>query len=83
MTGISGVTSISPDMTMQLPSAAPAQSLDSVIETSEAMGAAEFSMQVSTQVLDMAQQPFEDAAAQLLASLAAMTGVGQNIDMMA
>jgi len=38
---------------------------------------------VSTQVLDMAQTQFEDSANQLLDQMAAMTGVGQNVNMMA
>ena len=37
--------------------------------------------QVSTQVLDMAQSQFQDAADQLISTMAAATGVGQNVDM--
>ena len=37
----------------------------------------------SIKVMDLAQNAFEDAAAQLIASMNAMTGVGQNIDMYA
>ena len=37
---------------------------------------------VSVQVLDLAQGAFEDAAEQLIATMSAMTGVGQNIDIM-
>jgi len=39
------------------------------------------SAQVSTQVLDMAQSQFEDAAQQLISTMAAATGIGQNVDM--
>ena len=38
------------------------------------------SAQVSTQVLNMAQSQFEDAANQLISTMAAATGVGQNVD---
>ena len=43
--------------------------------------AVNFSAQVSTQVMDMAQSQFEDAAEQLISTMAAATGVGQNVDM--
>jgi len=48
-----------------------------------AMGAdaVNFSAQVSTQVMDMAQSAFENAANELISQMAAATGVGQNIDM--
>ena len=53
-----------------------------VPESAQAMSAAEFQAAASVQVLDMAQNAFEDAAAQLLAGMAAaMTGVGQSVDM--
>jgi len=38
------------------------------------------SAQMSTQVLDMAQRQFEDAANQLISSMASATGIGQNVD---
>jgi len=66
---ISGVTATVLDLPME-PVSAPAVS------------AAEFRSMVSVQVLDMAQNAFEDAAAELLAAMsAAITGVGQNVDM--
>ena len=37
-------------------------------------------MEASTQVLDMANRQFEEAANQLLRDMATMTGVGQNLD---
>ena len=37
-------------------------------------------MELSVQTLDMANSAFEDAASQLIDSMAQMTGVGQNID---
>ena len=51
----------------------------------ETMGAdaVNFSAQVSTQVLDMAQSQFEDAANQLISTMAAATGVGANVDITA
>jgi len=39
-----------------------------------------FGAQVSTQVLDMAQKQFEQAANELISSMAAATGVGSNVD---
>ena len=52
-------------------------------QEAQAMGAdaVNLSAQVSTQVLDMAQSQFEDAANQLISTMAAATGVGQNVDM--
>ena len=38
---------------------------------------------MSIQVMDLAQSAYEDAAAQLIGIMNAMTGVGQNIDIMA
>ena len=42
--------------------------------------AANFSAQVSTQVMDMAVSQFEDAANELIASIAATSGIGQSVD---
>ena len=65
-------------------SQAPAadQQIQPVGQTEAAMGAdaVNFSAQVSTQVMDMAQSQFEDAANQLISTMAATTGVGQNVD---
>ena len=46
------------------------------------MGISAFNMRsmASIQVMDLAQNAFKDAAAQLIATMNAMTGVGQNID---
>ena len=41
------------------------------------------SMAASIQVMDMAQQSFEDAALRLVEEMAAFTGVGQNVDVYA
>ena len=43
-------------------------------------GALDLSLQASIQVMDMANANFEAAAQQLIDSMAAMTGVGQNFD---
>ena len=50
--------------------------------TQATMGAdaVNFSAQVSTQVMDMAQTQFENAANELISAMAATTGVGQTID---
>jgi len=53
-------------------SAAPAMNIN----------AANLNSMVSVKVLDLAQGAFEDAAAQLIATMSAITGVGQNVDMM-
>ena len=62
----------------------PAQepNVQAINQTEAAMGAdaVNFSAQVSTQVMDMAQSQFEDAANQLISTMAAATGVGQTID---
>jgi len=80
---ISGVTQTA----QVLPSTQPAppasepnvQSLD---QAGAAMGAdaVNFSAQVSTQVMDMAQTQFENAANELISSMAAATGIGQSVD---
>ena len=41
------------------------------------------SLETSVQVMDMANNAFEQAARQLLEGMAQMTGVGQNFDAMA
>ena len=64
---------------MQSQNPQPAQSADEVQNLSG--DAVNFSAQVSTQVLDMAQSQFQDAAEQIIATMAAATGVGQNVDM--
>jgi len=51
------------------------------ISQSVSADAVNFSAQVSTQVLDMAQSAFEDAANELISTMAASTGIGQNVDM--
>ena len=57
---------------------APVQSLSQ----SEAVGAdaVSLSAQVSTQVMDMANREFENAANELISTMAAATGVGSNVD---
>ena len=57
------------------------QSAQASQTTSTGADSVSFSAKVSTQVLDMAQKQFEDAANQLISSMAAATGVGQNIDL--
>jgi hypothetical protein len=56
------------------------QSMDQAQSTTGA-DMVNFSAQVSTQVMDMAQSQFENAANQLISQMAAATGVGQNVDM--
>ncbi|MCL2628036.1 MAG: hypothetical protein FWD44_04970 [Oscillospiraceae bacterium] len=49
---------------------------------SQAVGsdAVNLSSQVSTQVMDMANRQFEQAANELISTMAASTGVGSNVD---
>ena len=78
---ITGVTSTMPSIDQQYSMAgqtappAPAQEVQPVSSDVVNVG-----MQASVQVMDMANSAFEDAASQLIDSMAAMTGVGQNID---
>ena len=83
---ITGLTSTAPVVDMAL-SQAPLQDVEQAAEkaveagSASDMSAAEFNVAVSTQVTDMAQNVFEDTAAQLIASMNAFTGIGQRIDM--
>ena len=79
---ISGVTQTAQILPGSQPQAAEPQ-VQSLDQAQTAMGAdaVNFSAQVSTQVMDMAQQQFENAANELISSMAAATGIGQNIDM--
>ena len=76
---ISGVTQTAQVLPgTQAPAAQPQQ----VDQAQAAMGAdaVNFSAQVQTQVMDMAQSQFENAANELISTMAAATGVGQSID---
>jgi len=79
---ISGVTQTA----QVLPSAQPPASEPSVqsyeqAEAAVAADAVNFSAQVQTQVMDMAQSQFENAANELISSMAAATGIGQSVDL--
>ena len=78
---IAGVTQTAQVLPGSQPSTQDTQ-IQTVGET-QATGAdaINLSAQVSAQVLDMAQSQFEDAANQLISTMAAATGVGQNVDM--
>jgi len=80
---ISGVTQTA----QVIPSTQPYQSAQSQQATQmdqpeAAMGAdaVNFSAQVSTQVMDMATSQFENAANELISSMAMATGIGQTVD---
>jgi len=78
---ISGVTQTAQVLpSTQAPS--EMQQIQSADVAEAAMGAdaVNFSAQVSTQVMDMAQSAFEDAANELISTMAAATGVGQSVD---
>ena len=78
---ISGVTQTMPSIDQQasMIGAAQASSPAPSVQASspEVM---DVGMAASTQVLDMANRQFEEAANQLLRDMATMTGVGQNLD---
>ena len=78
---ISGVTQTAQVLPGSQPQAAEPQ-VQSADVAQAAMGAdaVNFSAQVSTQVMDMAQSQFENAANELISAMAATTGVGQTID---
>jgi len=78
---ISGVTQTAQILPGSQPAASEAQ-IQAADQSQAAMGAdaVNFSAQVSTQVMDMAQSAFENAANELISQMAATTGVGQNID---
>ena len=78
---ISGVTQTAQVLPGSQPAAAEPQ-MQSPDQAQAAMGAdaVNFSAQVSTQVMDMAQSQFENAANELISAMAATTGVGQTID---
>jgi len=78
---IAGVT-----QTAQVLPGAQAPAADPQIQSADlsqpaAANAVSFSADVSTQVMDMAQRQFEQAANELISTMAASTGVGQNVDM--
>jgi len=78
ITGVTQTSQIIPGS--QTPS--PDQQIQPASQNDSLMGAdaVNFSAQVQTQILDMAQNQFEDAANQLISSMAAATGLGQNVD---
>jgi len=53
------------------------------VESTMGADAVNFSARVQTQVMDIAQNQFEDAANQLISAMAAATGVGQTVDLQA
>jgi hypothetical protein len=80
---ISGVTHTAPVLPPQptgTPEAAQAAQLPPEAAAEAPASAVAFEAQVSTQVMDIAQNQFEDAANQLISQMAAATGVGQNVD---
>ena len=81
---ISGVTHTAQVLPPPPAEAANAASAEAAVPAGEvaAVGAdaVAFEAQVATQVMDMAQSQFEDAANQLISQMAATTGVGQNVD---
>ena len=79
---ISGVTNTVPVLPQSM-GAEVSQATDVAATSGVGADAVAFDMQVATSVMDMAQSQFEDAANQLISTMAAATGVGQNVDAMA
>jgi len=78
---ISGVTQTAQILPgSQAPAAEPQVQSADVTQSAMGADAVNFSAQVQTQVMDMAQSQFEDAANQLISTMAAATGIGQNVD---
>jgi len=75
--GVTQTAQVLPDSQAQ-----PPQQQVQAPEQSQPTGAdtVNLSAQVSMQVLDMAQKQFEEAANNLISQMAAVTGVGQNVD---
>lgn len=82
---ISGVTQTAQVLPPAQPQAAEAEQGTQVQSPAQGQSTGadvvNLSAQVSTQVLDMAQRQFEDAANELISTMAASTGVGANVDM--
>ena len=79
---ISGVTQTAQVLPGSQPQPA-AQQMPQMDQAEAAMGAdaVNFSAQVQTQVMDMAASQFEDAANELISTMAMATGLGQTIDL--
>jgi hypothetical protein len=78
---VSAVTMTAPVIPQQVQAQAVSQSPTVEQDQQQSQNAINTSMQASVQVMDMAQSSFDDAASQLINSMAAsMTGVGQNVD---
>jgi len=77
---VTGVTSTAPAMPVSQIQNQIQEQVQALDQTSAPVAADAISASVaaSVKVMDLAQSAFEDAAAQLIAS---MTGVGQNFDM--
>ena len=78
---IAGVTQTAQVLPGSQPQAAQVQTQAPEQTQIAGADAVQFSAQVATQVMDMAQSQFENAANELISSMAAATGVGQNVDM--
>jgi hypothetical protein len=78
---IAGVTQTAQVLPISQTQEPQVQARDEAQTMGQGADAVNLSAQVSTQVLDMAQSQFEDAANQLIATMAAATGVGQNFDL--
>ena len=85
---ITGVTQTAPVLPVNQPAYQPQaaqqtrvqsqESSDGMIRGADVISA---SVTASIKVMDLAQNSFEDAANQLIAEMAAVTGIGQNVDM--
>ena len=81
ISGITQTAQVLPTTQTQPQTDPQVQSSD--VATSTGADSVSFSTQVSVQVMDMAQRQFEEAANELISSMAAATGVGSNVDVSA
>ena len=81
ITGVTQTTQVFPQDQMAQQPQAVSQAQEAEQTTASGADMISTSMAISVQVLDMAQSSFEDAANRLLESMAAATGIGQNIDL--
>ena len=81
---ISGVTTTAPGMAIpiaQAPLQVPGLDEGNIAEMAAGSSDVPFAMAVSSSVMDMTLDVFEDAAGQLISALMAMqTGIGRNVD---
>ena len=79
---VNGITSTMPSLEQQYSMGGASQAPAPVQELQQvsSQDIVNVGMEASVQVMDMANRAFEDAASQLIDTMAQMTGVGTNFD---